>query len=83
MLLMVGAGAAEQVIAQWSSLFAQTGLGVDKTLGDILGPSLFAVFMIIGRTYFGVMGEKLDLRKSLLYSSILCIFCYIMECGKL
>lgn len=78
LLLMVSAGAAEQVIAQWSSLFAQTGLGVDKTLGDILGPSLFAVFMIIGRTYFGVMGEKLDLRKSLLYSSILCIFCYIV-----
>lgn len=78
MILMVGAGAAEQVIAQWSSLFAQTGLGVDKTLGDILGPSLFAVFMIIGRTYFGVMGERLDLRRSLLYSSVLCIFCYIV-----
>ena len=78
LILMVGAGAAEQVIAQWSSLFAQTGLGVDKVVGDLLGPSLFAVCMIIGRTYYGIKGEKLDLRKSLLLCSFLCVVCYII-----
>lgn len=78
MLLMVAAGAAEQVIAQWSSLFAQTGLKVDKVVGDILGPSLFAVFMIIGRTYYGVKSDKLDLRKTLILSSILCVVCYLI-----
>lgn len=78
LVLMVGAGAAEQVIAQWSSLFAQTGLKVDKVVGDILGPSLFAVFMIIGRTYYGVKSDKLDLRKALILSSILCVVCYLI-----
>lgn len=78
MLLIGAAGAAEQVIAQWSSLFAQIGLKVDKVVGDILGPSLFAVFMLIGRTCYGVKSDKLDLRKILILSSIFCVVCYLV-----
>ena len=77
-VLMLGAGASEITMAQWSSLFAQKGLGVDKFLGDLLGPCLFAALMGIGRLYYGMRGDKLKLRKSLIFSCILCAFCYIV-----
>lgn len=76
LVLMLGAGAAEQVMAQWVSLFAQKGLGVSKIVGDLLGPCSFALFMAIGRMWYGIKGEKLDLKKALLFCSMLCILCY-------
>lgn len=75
-LLMISAGASELTMAQWSSLFAEMGLGVSKVVGDLLGPALFAVFMGIGRVIYGIWGQKIDLRKALMGSSILCILCY-------
>ena len=77
MLLMLCAGASELAMSQWSSLFAEQALGVDKVVGDLLGPCLFAVFMGIGRTIYGVWGDRLDLYKSLLATAVLCVFCYL------
>lgn len=76
-VLMVCAGASEQAMAQWASLFAEKGLGVNKVMGDLLGPCLFALFMGIGRTAYGIMGEKIDLKKALLGSAVLCLVCYL------
>ncbi len=76
LLLMICAGAAEQIMSQWASLFAQKGLQVSKITGDILGPCLFAFFMALGRTYFGVKGDKINLKKALAVFSCLCIACY-------
>ena len=75
-LLMTCSGAAEITMSQWASLFAQKGLGISKFLGDLLGPCLFALFMGGGRLIHGILGGKLDLRKSLLFCSILCAVCY-------
>ena len=75
---MLGAGAAEQTMAQWVSLFAQKGLGVSKVLGDLLGPCMFALCMALGRMWYGIKGEKLDLKKALLGCSGLCILCYLV-----
>ena len=77
MLLMLCAGASELAMSQWSSLFADQALGVDKVVGDLLGPCLFAVFMGIGRTIYGVWGDRLDLYKSLLATAALCVLCYL------
>lgn len=77
MVIMVCAGASELSMVQWSSLFAERALGVPKVLGDLLGPCLFAVFMGIGRVIFGLYGTKIDLFKTLIFSSVLCIGCYI------
>ncbi len=63
LLLMICAGASEQSIAQWASLFAETGLGVSKTVGDLLGPCLFGLMMAISRTIYGAVGAKLNLEK--------------------
>lgn len=77
MALMLCAGASELAMSQWSSLFAEQALGVEKLWGDLLGPCLFAVFMGIGRTIYGVFGVRLNLYRSLLATAVLCVLCYM------
>ena len=45
MVIMVCAGASEQSVSQWASTFAEQGLGVSKTIGDLAGPMFFAICM--------------------------------------
>lgn len=77
LLLMICAGASELAMSQWASFFAEKGLKVSKVMGDILGPCLFALFMGLGRLYYGIKENTIHLKKALLFSSILCILCYI------
>ena len=77
-LLMICSGAYEASMAQWASAFTESALGVSKTVGDLAGPCLFAVFMGISRLLYGKMSEKLDLVKSMLVCGILCVICYLM-----
>ena len=77
MVLMLCAGAAELAMSQWSSLFAEQALGVEKLWGDLLGPCLFAVFMGVGRTIYGVFGGRMDLHRALLATAALCVLCYL------
>lgn len=77
MLLMVCAGASEQGVSQWSSIFAEKGLSVSKTIGDLAGPMFFAIMMGISRAFYGKFGEKINLNKFMVMSSILCIICYL------
>lgn len=76
MVLMLCAGASELAMSQWSSYFAEAGLGIGKFMGDLLGPCLFAVFMGAGRLIFGLYGHKMNLQKALFACAVLCIFCY-------
>lgn len=76
LVLMMSAGASELTMSQWSSLFAEKGLQIPKMVGDILGPALFAVFMGIGRVVYGIWGHRINLKRALMASSILCLFCY-------
>ena len=78
MLLMVCSGAAEQAMAQWASLFAEKGLGISKTLGDLLGPCLFAVMMGIVRTLYGIKGQQINMHKTLVASCFLCILSFVI-----
>ena len=78
MLLMVCAGASEQAIAQWSSAFAEAGLGISKTIGDLMGPCLFALLMGVARLWFSKRGAQLRLIPSMMYSSILCVMGYLI-----
>lgn len=75
-VLMISSGASELTMSQWSSLFAEKGLQVTKVVGDILGPALFAIFMGIGRVSYGIWSHKINLKKALMASSVLCIICY-------
>ena len=76
--LMVCAGASELSMAQWASAYAEAALGLSKTIGDLMGPCMFAVTMGISRIIFGKYGEKLDLMKFMLGSGTLCLICYLM-----
>ncbi len=77
-LLMVCSGASEASMAQWASAFTESAMGVSKTVGDLAGPCLFAVFMGISRILYGKMSEKLDLTKTMLACGMLCVICYLM-----
>ena len=78
-LIMLCAGASELSMSQWASLFAETGLGVSKAVGDLLGPCMFALFMGIARLLFGKYGEKVDTFNVLSISSLICVIGYIVS----
>lgn len=77
MLMMVCAGASEQAVSQWASTFAEQGLGVTKTIGDLAGPMSFAILMGSARAFYGKFGEKIDLDKFMMGSSLLCVIAYL------
>ena len=77
-LLMICSGASEAAMAQWASAFTESALGVSKTVGDLAGPCLFAVFMGISRVLYGKMSEKLNLTRTMLLSGLLCVACYLL-----
>ncbi len=76
-LLMVCSGASEASMAQWASAFTESAMGVSKTVGDLAGPCLFAMFMGISRVLYGKISEKLDLIKTMSMCGVLCVICYL------
>lgn len=77
MLMMMCAGAGEQAVSQWASTFAEQGLGVSKTIGDLAGPMSFAILMGSARAFYGKFGDRIDLDKFMQASSLLCIVSYL------
>lgn len=78
LLLMLAAGAAELTMSQWSSLYAEQGLGVGKVAGDLAGPALFAVLMGVGRITYGLLGHRIPLVPALTASGVLAAGCYVL-----
>ena len=76
-VLMLCSGASELGMSQWASTFAEKSLGVDKLTGDLLGPCLFALLMASARVAFGILGDRIDIRKVLTFSAALCIASYL------
>lgn len=77
-VLMVCAGASETSMFQWASAFAESAIGVSKTVGDLAGPCSFAMFMGIARMLYGKFSEKMDLTKAMLVCGVLCVVCYLL-----
>ncbi len=78
MILMVCAGASEQAMSQWASAFAESALHVSKTVGDLMGPCIFAVLMGTSRAIYGKYSDKIPLKKMMAGCALLCIACYLM-----
>ncbi len=78
-LLMLCAGASELAMSQWASTFAEESLGVDKLTGDLLGPCLFALLMASARVVFGLVGDRVDVKKVLVLSAGLCVAAYLIS----
>ncbi len=78
MLLMLCAGACEQAVSQWASAYAESSLGVPKTIGDLAGPLLFAVTMGSARLFYGKYGGKINLQRFMTLSGLLCAASYLL-----
>lgn len=74
MIMMVCSGASEQAVSQWASTFAEQGLGVSKTVGDLAGPLAFAAFMGTSRLLYGKFGDKLNLNKCMFFQHVFALF---------
>ena len=78
LLIMVCSGASEHGMSQWASAFAESALGVSKTVGDLAGPGAFALMMGASRAIYGKYSEKLPLKKTMAGCAVLCICAYLI-----
>ena len=78
LVLMICAGACEQAVSQWASTFAEKGLHISKTMGDLTGPMFFAILMGSARVFYGKYGDKINLHHFMFGSGILCLFSYLL-----
>lgn len=77
LIMMICAGASEQAVSQWASAFAEKGLGISKTAGDLAGPMMFAILMGLSRAFYGKFGDRVDLDRFMIASCCLCIVSYL------
>ena len=77
-LLMVCAGASEQAMSQWASVFAESGLQMPKEAGDLAGPCMFAALMGVSRLTYARFSDRISLKRFMLGSSVLCIVSYVL-----
>lgn len=78
LLMMTCSGASEQAVSQWASTLAERGLGVSKTIGDLAGPMAFAFMMGASRVIYGHFGARMDMRRFMRYSCVLCAASYLL-----
>lgn len=77
-VIMLCSGASELAMSQWASAFAESGLKVSKTVGDLLGPCLFAVLMGSARVIYSKFSHKVPLGKVMTGSAVLCAVSYLV-----
>lgn len=76
--LMICAGASELTISQWAPAFAEAGLGISKTAGNLLGLCLFAMLMGTSRIVCARLLHRFSIGSLLCASFALCIFSYLI-----
>ncbi len=77
-IIMLCSGASELAMSQWASAFAESGLGVSKTVGDLLGPCLFALLMGSARVLYSKFSDKIPLGRVMAGSAALCAVSYLV-----
>ena len=66
---------SENVMSNWISGYMENALNIDKALGDILGPAMFAVLLGFARVYYAKYGKNIS--AVLLFGMIGAAFCYL------
>ncbi len=77
MLMMVCSGASEQAMSQWASAFAESALHLSKTMGDLVGPCTFALFMGLARLFYAKKEHSLPLVGYMAFCCGLCVISYL------
>jgi MFS family permease len=65
-------------MSQWVSAFAESGLGVSKTVGDLAGPLMFAVLMGTSRVLYSKFSETINLKLFMTGSCVLSVVGYLL-----
>ncbi len=69
-------GSAEVSMAQWSSSYLESALGVPKVWGDIFGVALFGIMLGLGRTLYTKYGKNIG--KVLFLGAVGATACYFV-----
>ena len=72
------AGASEMVMSQWASGFAESALGISKSVGDLAGPCMFAIMMGLSRVLYGKISGRVSLEPLMAGCCVLCILSYLL-----
>lgn len=67
---------AENVMSNWVSSFAENALGINKTMGDILGMAMFAILLGIARISYSRFGKNIS--RVLLIGMAGAFICYLL-----
>ena len=78
LLMMLCAGASELAMSQWASAFVESGLGLTKAMGDLMGPCVFGVLMGTARAIYGKNSDRLPLRQVMMGCAVMCMGCYLL-----
>ena len=77
-IMMICAGASEMAVAQWVSYFAEKGLALEKSLGDVVGGCIFAFAMLLSRMVYGSKKRQVTLKVLLTFASCLAV-CFLIS----
>ena len=69
-------GATEVTMSEWVSNFIESGVGLPKVVGDILGVAMFAVMLGIGRTTYARIGK--NIWRVMLWGMVGAAVCYLV-----
>ena len=75
---MFAAGACEMAMSQWASAFTESGLGVSKTVGDLLGVCMFSLMMGISRFLRSRVNIKASIFGRMAGCGVLCTASYLL-----
>lgn len=70
------AGASEITMSEWISSFIESGLGLPKLAGDILGVAMFSAMLGTGRTIYAKIGKNIS--SVMLFGMAGAAICYIV-----
>lgn len=78
LLAIIFGGAAEVTMSEWASTFIEKGLNLPKLLGDMLGVCGFALMLGLGRTLYGLKGDKISIHKVMIGGSLGSFVLYLL-----
>ncbi len=76
--MMLASGASEHACGQWASTICEKSLNISKTLGDLLGPAIFAFLQGTARLTYAKKGGKKRLDHLMLLSAIFAVSAYLI-----
>lgn len=68
--------ATELLIVQWGSTYLEKGLGLSKTIGDVLGLCLFSAMLAGARLLYAWKGSRLNMNNLMIWGSLACVVLY-------